>query len=112
MESDDEKRLPAEAERKAGIVVVAAYGRVPVVMSPIEFVQTLELRPQRLFPLPLIRDRAPREAGDSANYGGYSSDEVDQLIDEARTTESREARLEVWAEVERVALRDQVLEGG
>lgn len=58
---------------------------------------------------PLLRSGAPREAGDSANYGGYSSDEVDQLIDEARTTESREARLEVWAEVERVALRDQAV---
>lgn len=58
---------------------------------------------------PLLRSGAPREAGDGANYGGYSSEEVDRLIDEARTTESFEERLEVWAEVERIALRDQAV---
>jgi len=58
---------------------------------------------------PLLRSGAPREAGDSANYGGYSSEEVDRLIDQARATVPVEERLETWAEVERRALRDQAV---
>jgi peptide/nickel transport system substrate-binding protein/oligopeptide transport system substrate-binding protein len=56
---------------------------------------------------PLLRSGAPREPGDGANYGGYASEEVDRLIDEARTTEAPDERQEVWAQVERIALRDQ-----
>jgi peptide/nickel transport system substrate-binding protein/oligopeptide transport system substrate-binding protein len=58
---------------------------------------------------PLLRSGAPREAGDGANYGGYSSEEVDELIDEARTTVSADDRIGLWAEVERIALRDQAV---
>lgn len=58
---------------------------------------------------PLLRSGAPEEAGDGANYGGYASEDVDDLLDEARAMESPDDRQEVWAEVERIALRDQAV---
>jgi ABC-type oligopeptide transport system substrate-binding subunit len=58
---------------------------------------------------PLLRSGSPREAGDGANYGGYASEEVDRLIDEARTTESPDEREATWAQVERIAVGDQAV---
>jgi peptide/nickel transport system substrate-binding protein/oligopeptide transport system substrate-binding protein len=58
---------------------------------------------------PLLRSGAPIEPGDGANYGGYASDEVDALIDQARATASEDDRLEAWARVERSGLRDQAV---
>jgi peptide/nickel transport system substrate-binding protein/oligopeptide transport system substrate-binding protein len=58
---------------------------------------------------PLLRSGAPDEAGDGANYGGYTSEDVDRLLDDARALESRDDREDVWAEVERIALSDQAV---
>jgi oligopeptide transport system substrate-binding protein len=58
---------------------------------------------------PLLRSGAPAEPGDGANYGGYASAEVDELIDRARTAESAEEREELWTQVERAGLRDQAV---
>jgi peptide/nickel transport system substrate-binding protein/oligopeptide transport system substrate-binding protein len=58
---------------------------------------------------PLLASGAPIEAGDGANYGGYASEEVDELIEQARATASPDERRDVWAQVERAALRDQAI---
>jgi len=58
---------------------------------------------------PLLRSGTPEEAGDGANYGGYASEDLDDLLDEARAMESPDDRQDVWAEVERIALRDQAV---
>lgn len=58
---------------------------------------------------PLVRSGAPREAGDGANYAGYASDRVDDLLDMARTTESQARRRDLWAQVERIALDEQAV---
>lgn len=58
---------------------------------------------------PLLRSGAPTEAGDGANYGGYTSREVDHLLDAARQTEQGEERQALWTEAETVALREQAI---
>ena len=58
---------------------------------------------------PLLRSGAPAELGDGANYGGYASAEIDDLIAQARTTASAEERQRLWSEVERIGLREQAV---
>lgn len=58
---------------------------------------------------PVVGSGAPAEPGDGANYGGYASQEVDDLLAEARTAATFEERAGLWAQAERVAQRDQAV---
>ncbi len=57
----------------------------------------------------VVRSDAPAERGDGANYGGYASEEVDDLLDRARRAGSAGRRRTLWAEAERRALEDQAV---
>lgn len=54
----------------------------------------------------VVRGGAPVERGDAANYTGYASSTVDELLDRARASRSDERRALLWAEAEERALDD------
>lgn len=57
----------------------------------------------------IVRSGAPKERGDGANYSGYASDVVDDLLDRARSARSPTRRRALWAEAEDHALQDQAI---
>lgn len=58
---------------------------------------------------PVVGSGAPVEAGDGANYGGYRSEVVDDLLAEAARTADPERRRELWTAAEAQALEDQAI---
>jgi oligopeptide transport system substrate-binding protein len=58
---------------------------------------------------PIARSGAPAERGDGANYGGYTSERVDDLLDRARRADSPTRRQTLWATAEPQALDDQAI---
>jgi ABC-type transport system substrate-binding protein len=58
---------------------------------------------------PVVGSGAPAEAGDGANYGGYASPVVDELLAAAERTADPTRRRELWAAAEARALADQAI---
>lgn len=58
---------------------------------------------------PVIGSGAPTEVGDGANYGGYRSEVVDDLLAGAARTADIDRRRELWAAAEAEALDDQAI---
>lgn len=58
---------------------------------------------------PVVGSGAPAEAGDGANYGGYASDAVDDLLAAAGRAADPSRRRELWAAAEAQALADQAI---
>jgi peptide/nickel transport system substrate-binding protein/oligopeptide transport system substrate-binding protein len=58
---------------------------------------------------PIVRSGAPAERGDGANYGGYTSERVDDLLDRARRADAPTRRQTLWATAEQQALDDQAI---
>lgn len=57
----------------------------------------------------VVRSEVPVERGDGANYGGYASQRVDNLLNRARRADTAARRRTLLARAERQALADQAI---